>query len=155
MPNLIHNEDFRLWVLMRQTTEAIRKLRARELGKYGISPVHAAILYILKTSDEPVTPALISRWLIREPHGVSEMLDRMEKIGLVSKVKDLDRKNRVRIVITDKGEEVYQIASEMKSIRKVMSRLSYKQRGKLSLHIRLLRGKAFKELGDERKFPFP
>lgn len=38
---------------------------------------------------------------------MSGLLDRMEKQGLVRKVNDLERKNPIRVAVTEKGEEAY------------------------------------------------
>ena len=46
-----------------------------------------------------VTPAEISRRLLRESHSISQILNRMENKGLVRWVKDLERKNLVRLIL--------------------------------------------------------
>ena len=40
----------------------------------------------------PITPMRMAKQLYREPHTVTEKLQRMEKIGLVSLAHDLDKK---------------------------------------------------------------
>ena len=100
------------------------KARTRELFQYGITPAEAAVLVIVQAIGEKATPAEISRWLFREPHSISGLLARMEKQGLVRKVKDLDRKNLVRVVITEKGQQAYQQSTKRESIHRIMSSLS-------------------------------
>ena len=82
------DKDYELWVLFHQTCDAMARARVAELRESGISRIQAAALFVIKTLKVPATPAEISRWLFREPHTVSGLLDRMQKQGLVRKVKD-------------------------------------------------------------------
>lgn len=147
--------DYEIWVLLYQASDAILVARRRELMKVGISPIQAAALFIVKNLKEPATPAAISRWLMREPHTTSELLIRMEKEGLVRRIKDLPRKNMIRIEVTKKGEEAYQRSRKMKVIHKLFSELSQSERENLRLCLETLRNQALAELGKEPELPFP
>ena len=102
--NVATDQDYELWVLLHQACSPMARARDDELGPVGISRMQAAVLFIVRAITAPATPAEVSRWLFREPHTVSGLLNRMEKHGLVRKIKDLGRKNMIRIVITEKGE---------------------------------------------------
>jgi len=147
------DEKFGLWVLLNQVRHAIYDAVERELRKYGISPVEASVLSIVKTTDKNVTPTEISRWLFRKSHSVCELLGRMEKKGLVTKVKDLPRKNLVRVVITDKGEQAYSQSLKVASIRRITSSLNEEQRRQMISCLNILRAVALKEIGKEDKLP--
>jgi len=122
---------------------------------YRITPEQAAILFIVQAIGEKATPAEISRWLFREPHSVSGLLARMEKQGLVRKVKDLERKNLVRVVITEEGQKAYQQSTKRESIHRIMSSLSEEDRQQLRSYLEVLQNKALEELGVNRKLPLP
>jgi len=79
----------------------------------------------------------------------------MEKQGLVRKVNDLERKNMIRIVLTEKGEQVYQRSREMKVIPKILSCLSPEERDNLRTYLETLRNKALGEIGIRYQLPFP
>jgi len=149
------NRDCELWVLLHQTFNAMVRADENELRQFGISTPQAAVLCVVKTVTVPATPAEISRWLFRQPHTVSGLLNRMEKQGLVRKVKDLERKNMIRIVLTEKGEEVHQKSKEMKVICKIMARLSPEERSNLRTYLKALRNEALKENGIRYQLPFP
>ncbi len=149
------DRDYELWVLLRQTSDAIRRARENELRKIGISRIQAAVLFALKTIEPPVTPAKISRWLFREPHSVSGLLDRMERQGLITKAKDLDRRNLVRVSLTPKGEEAYEFSKDRRSMREVLSVLTPEERDVLRGYMLRLRGKALDVLKMEVALPFP
>jgi len=138
---------YELWVLLADTKEAILKSRQRELIRHNITATQAAILFIIQTIGDQATPSEISRQIFRKPSTITEILNRMEKQGLVKKVKDLNRKNLVRVVLTDKGREAYHLSSQRKSIRKIMSSLSPEDRKQLRSLLHTLREEALKYLG--------
>lgn len=147
----LHDQDFELLVSLLHTTNAIVRARERELHQYGMTYMQAAVLFTIKAIGEEATPAEISRWLFREPHSVSGLLTRMEKTGLITKTKDLKRKNMVRVALTKKGEESFERSIRRESIHQIMSSLSKEERELLRSTLRVLRKKALKELGIDRK----
>lgn len=147
-------EDYELWLLLAQTRQLMLKAWQKELNQYNISARHISVLHVIQAIGHRATPAEISRWLYSEPHSVSELLSRMEKQGLVRKVKDLEAKNQVRIVVTGKGREIcYQVA-ELEIVRNMISSLSEEERQQLRLHLLKLRHKALKELGIQVEVPY-
>ena len=144
------NEDYELSRLILQMNRAMYRARAKELFQYGITPEEVALLFVVQAVGYRATPTRISRLLVREPHSVSSLLTRMQKRGLVSKVKDLERKNLVRVVITEKGRQAYYHSMERKSIRRILSVLSEEERRQLRVYMKKLRDKAFEELGIAR-----
>jgi len=153
--SFIEDEDFRLWILLRQSRDAIRKVRARELSQYGITAGQAATLFVIRAIGEDVTPAEISRWRLQERHSITAILNRMEKDGLIIKTKDLPRKNQVRVSLTPKGEKVCEQAVKRESIHKILSCLSEEERDQLTSYLGRLRTKALQDLGDNSQPPFP
>ena len=145
-----------LWALLSQASNALGRVADSELSQVGISMMQAAVLVFVKNSKEPVIPAHISRWLFREPHTVSQLLMRMEKQGLVKRTKNLDRKNQLRITLTEKGEKAYQKQIEMRSIGKILSTLTPEECDKLGARLKKLRDEAVKVLDSRpRELPFP
>ena len=149
------DEDFRLWALLSQTAHVMTKVRQKELDRYGISVREAGIMFAILAIGERATPAEITRAVLREPHTVTEILKRMEKEGLVTRTKDLERKNMVRVAVTDKGRQAYQQSTKRKSIYKVMSSLSQEERRQLMTSLEKLARKALKELGMQQKPRLP
>jgi DNA-binding MarR family transcriptional regulator len=147
------DEDYNLWVLLHQTTDAVLRARQKELDQFGISVIEVGVLVVIQTIGEKATPSEISRRIFREPHSVSALLNRMEKKGLVKKTQDLDRKNLVRVSITEKGRQAYDKSTRRKSIYRVISSLSEEERQQLRSFLEKLRTKAFKELTVEYKPP--
>jgi DNA-binding MarR family transcriptional regulator len=148
--------DYNLWVLLRQVSDIIFNAREAELQDYGLPATQAEVLFVIKAIGDRVTPAQISRMIFRRPHSVSGIVNRMAKAGLVKRTKDLERKNLVRVTITEKGQQAYKQALKMKSVQKIISSLTEAERQQLKSLLEILRNKGLKELGiDLRKAPFP
>ena len=152
---ILTDKVYNLWVLLHQTRDAIFKVRDKELAKHGISPAEAAALFIIQATGENVTPIEISRWMLREPHTVTGLLNRMEKKGLVRRSKDRDRKNLVRVSLTEKGKQVYNQSTERGSINSAISALSGPEQQQLGSYLQKLRDQALKELELQYVVPFP
>lgn len=149
MDNFVRHRarDHKLWRLIAQTKDAIFKARMKELYQYNVSSWEAGITYRIHVLADKAIPAEISRWLLREPHTVSAVLSRMQREGIVTKVKDMNRKNMIRVVLTDKGHELLKRASKRESIHRVLSVLSQDERRQLQSLLYKLRNKALEELG--------
>lgn len=147
------DEDYNLWLLLAQTRDRIMKVRRREMHQYGINPARGAVLFLAHNMGEKATLAEMARQLLRTSHSTSELVTRMEKEGLLRKIKDLDRKNLVRVALTKKGREIYNHQLNYESIQRIMSRLSEEDRRCLrSCLLKLERG-AKQELKDRWTAP--
>ena len=144
-------DNFDLWVLIAQTRDALFKVRQKELSQRNISVMKVAVLFFVRQIGNRATPAEISRWIFRQPHSVSGLLSRMEKEGLVRKVKDLDKKNMVRVTLTEKGEQAYYRSLERDSVNRVISSLSEEECQQLRPILRKLRAGALTELGMDQR----
>lgn len=151
MKNDINGDMIYLWTVLHQARDAIFKFREKELQKIGISTAIAEVLFTIEDIGYRATPTEISSHLVREFHSVSSILSRMEKKGLVKKVNDLERKNLVRIYITDKGKQVYHEARKRESILNILSCLSETEVMQLALPLKKLRDEAIKNLGTENQ----
>ncbi len=148
MKNLKINEDYRLWLLLSKTRSAIFKLRHRKVGQY-LPPNQAAALVTVWAFDRKITPVELSRQLFLEPHSVSELIVRMQKRGLVTKTKDKNRGNVVRLSITDKGRELCNKVMGEDLIHSIMASLTSEQQEQLRSLLMALFTASLAELGME------
>jgi len=140
-------EAFEIWGLMQHTQHAILRVRYNELKAVGISPMESGVLWVIKHMDQPATPSEISRRVFRKPHTVFTLLNAMQRRGLVEKIKDMKRKNMVRIVLTQKGEESCRMAIDIREkVPEIILSLPEEDRVKLRTSLLTLRQKAFEEL---------
>jgi DNA-binding MarR family transcriptional regulator len=129
--------------------------RDTELLQYGTTAMQAEVMFITDSVGEETIPAEISRWLLRKPATISGLLDRMEKVGLVERVKDLPKKNLVRIRITEKGRQAYKESLKRESIHEIMSCLPEGERKQLASILVKLRDRTAKVIGYRAEIPFP
>jgi len=144
---------FDLWLLLEQAREAILAYRQEELSSYGIFGQQACILWVVGALDGKGTPAEIARWLFRKPHSVSELITRMEKKGLFKRIKDVSKKNQVRIGLTDEGRECYMGLTRLSAIHDVISCLSSEERKQLASNLKVLRDVVVRKLGQKYQHP--
>ena len=104
--------DHDLWILLTHTRYAIYRAREKELLRYGVSPEQVGVLFIIQALGSRATPSEIARSILRQPHTVSALIERMAEKGLVKKMHDLDRKNLVRVSLTEKGQKVYDVSTQ-------------------------------------------
>ncbi len=141
------DEDQDLWLFLTHTRYAIYRAREKELQRYGVSPEQVGVLFIVQSLGNRATPSEISRFIVRQPHTVSALIERMEEKGLIKKFHDLDKKNLVRVSLTEKGQKVYDLSTKRGPIHRVMGVLDSLERGQLLKILDKLNTAARKELG--------
>jgi len=125
------DQDQDLILLFGQAWYIAFRAREKELAKYGLSPEQAQVLFIVQALKEKASPIRISSYIFRQRHSVSNILQRMEKKGLICKTKDLERKNMVRVSLTEKGKTLFELSKRRESTHKIMSSLNEEDRKKL------------------------
>jgi MarR family transcriptional regulator, organic hydroperoxide resistance regulator len=142
------NQD--LWLLLTHTRYAVFRAREKELQRYGLSPEQTGLLFVVRALGDKATPAELSRHLLRQPHTVSALIDRMAKGGLVKKVKDLERKNLVRVLITEKGQSAYELSTKRGPIHRIMQTLNQEEKRIFRGYLERILARARKEIGMDR-----
>ncbi len=150
----LRDRNFETWVLLAQTRRAMFRARSKGLLKYGISPRQAAMMFMIITLGKKATPSELARCLFREPHSISELVDRMEKAGLVRKIGDLEKRNLVRIELTEKGQSIYRRTVSEEPVHKIMASLSEEEHRQLKGLLRKLWDNALEQLGMKKREPF-
>jgi DNA-binding MarR family transcriptional regulator len=144
------DEDQDTWLLLTHTRYAIFRAREKELQKYGTSPEQVSLLFVVQALGNKATQASLSRYLLREPHTISALVERMAKRGLVKKVKDLDRKNRIRVVVTERGRKAYQQSTNRGPIHRIMGELKEKEKKQMRHYLEIIFAKARQETPEDR-----
>jgi DNA-binding MarR family transcriptional regulator len=139
-----------LYLLFARARYLTTRARKKELQRYGLTPEQAQVLFVAKALGNRATPAEISRLILRQPHTVSTIVDRMQKKGLVKKIKDLERKNMVRVSLTKKGSEAYALTTKRGPIHRILGALNHAEREEFHEHLWRVMMKAREELGIDR-----
>jgi MarR family transcriptional regulator, organic hydroperoxide resistance regulator len=144
------DEDQDLWLLLTHARYAIFRAREKELQRYGVSPEQVGLLFVVQALGNKATPAALARHIIRQPHTVSALVDRMARRGLVKKVKDLDRKNLVRVVMTEKGKKTYDVSTKRGPIHRIFATMTTEEKRVFRKQLEKLLATARKEIGLDR-----
>jgi DNA-binding MarR family transcriptional regulator len=139
-------DGYRLFNLLRQTADSVYKAREAELKKYSISPEQAAAMVCIRSLDNKATPAELSRWLFRKRNSITILLNRMQKLGLIDKKANKDRKNSFTIKLTKKGYEAYKNSLEFRAFYNIIDVLPKNKRKQLWSLLQTIRLKVFKDL---------
>ena len=140
-----------LWILVSHTAYALGRQRETELSRFGITIEQHAILHILMIKDGR-NIAGISASRLRRHNTIFMLINRMEKQGLVTKVK-YPKNKEYKIFITDKGRQVYNTAT-IKSLEATFSALSAEDQQKLSQCLKLLLLRSLSLQGFDYNLPF-
>ena len=114
------------WLLLHLTSNLVLRCESRVFAQVGLTPQKHAVLMAVKHIEDPVTLTEVAEWLDRSTNGVSLLVDRMVKDGLVERARDLQDRRSVRLTITDKGERLLNPATQSAwaLIKRVLSPLS-------------------------------
>lgn len=85
----------------------------RELQKIGLTWKQLSVLHEIICMDGAATPHKIAKRMVLEPHTLSSIITRMEKIGLITKRKDLESHKMVRIELTEKAFHLMELAGDV------------------------------------------
>lgn len=93
------------WLTLHQTYDSIEKCKDDAFSVVSLPYQQFVVIGAIKHIGDTATPTGIANWLDRNRNSITLIIDRMEKDGLVKRVRDLKDRRRLRLVITAKGEE--------------------------------------------------
>jgi len=102
------NTQNHFWLLWQHTSNILEKnFDAILVKEKGLSYQQFQVLLALMQNGENTVPTstVLARQLDRNPNTLSTILDRMEKGGLVKKIRDQADRRVVRIEVTEKGKQ--------------------------------------------------
>jgi DNA-binding MarR family transcriptional regulator len=151
----IKDTNYELVAILSRTLHLINRARQEELNQCGISLRNSGILNMIVRLGKSATPVAIARELFMEHHSVSETLRKMEAQGLVARIRDLKRKNLIRLELTPAGYDAYLKCTVRESIDDIMSVLTEAQKLELWSLLSKLRTKAMGHMGIKNTGVYP
>ena len=132
MPEII-SRDSSLYAryLLGKARHFMFQARQKELKPYHIAPRQANTLIILYNLRKKATLAELAKNTDRGINTLSIQMSRMEKDGLIKKVRETPKSNQLRFELTDKGLNTYKKVKKINSVKTIMSVLSEEQRQQL------------------------
>lgn len=142
-----------LYILLDQTDGIVTNAVELEVKHLRITQPQVRILTILSRQDRPVTLEELSVWTLKEFNSVSTLINRMDKKGLVKKIKK-NEELKTYVTLTEKGSELYHRGVTERSIHLIFDKLSEEERKQLKDLLKKVRNAAREILGLNYKPPF-
>ena len=132
MPQII-SKDSLLYsrYLIGKARHFILQVRQKELKPYLVSARQANVLIILYRLGRKGTLAQLAANTDRGISALSILTTRMEKDGLLKKVRETPKSNQLSFELTKKGLATYEKVKIMSSVKTIMSVLSEEERKQL------------------------
>jgi DNA-binding MarR family transcriptional regulator len=138
--------DRDLEVLFIRTSHFIERALKKELRRLNIAPKIGAMLTEIYWR-ESLSPTELSKISDRKPQTITAILDRMEKEGLVKRVKNENKRNTYKIYLTDKGLSTYQKIITIDIFPRIIKQFSQKKRLQLQNSLEELAVQAKRVIG--------
>jgi DNA-binding MarR family transcriptional regulator len=110
------------------SNHTILQRRQQELSSYKIPVRQLYVLRIIRTLGQNATLSEVAKQVERETNVISKQAMRMEKDGLIRRIKNTPKSNILKFELTEKGLEIAKMSLESKSLKKLFSSLSVEER---------------------------
>jgi len=107
----IGDPSVRTWVRLRQTLKALERAIQMQLAGSGATIPQLDILETLAASKAQLSPSEIAMHMFRERQSTSSVLNKMQKSGYITKVRQGRDQREVKIKIQPEGERVMRRAA--------------------------------------------
>ena len=129
LPFLDHN--YNVVMLLGLTLAALDKAMQQQARTSGLTAKEYEVLILVKELGDRAIPAELSRILLRRPPGITTLLNRMEKRGLVKRKAHPDNK-KIRIVaMTQKGQQALEVAGRRHVLDDILRTMSSEKYARL------------------------
>jgi DNA-binding MarR family transcriptional regulator len=144
--------EYTTWKILNRTRNSIYRVRELELAQFGLTVEQSMILSLLNNRGGSATSKTIEDLTMRQHNSISALINRMIKMNLVTKKKNLDNKI-TEILITKYGDDLYKKVP-IRSLEMVFSSLKEKDNERLFKYLNTLLKKARDLLGISFVPPF-
>ena len=151
----VSDEEY-LFVLLSTTFNAIMSARKKELEFSGVSMTRSEVLWALGVMGGPTAVADIARTMGRDYQTTSQLLNRMEKEGLVARRNRSSKRSPLVFMLTPSGDEALRRTLERNEVvTEIMACLSPDERDVLAACLEKVREKAVAKGALYSPFPAP
>jgi DNA-binding MarR family transcriptional regulator len=142
-----------LYILLDQTDGIVTSAVELEIKHLKMTQPQVRVLTMLSRQDDPATLEELANWTLKEFNSVSTLINRMEKKGLVKKIKkngDL----KTYVSLTGKGSDLYLKQVTERSIHLIFDKLSSEEKKQLNSTLIKVRDTTRDILGLDYRPPF-
>jgi len=116
--------------VIHRTHDMIKSCEDKVFGEQGLTTEQYRVLTAIKHLNAPVRVTDVARRLTRSVNSISMLVDRMVKVGLVTRWRDGGDRREVQLVITIKGEALLEPAAlaDDKFVHKILSQVAHEDK---------------------------
>ncbi len=146
------NPQMRTWMLIHQAYNSIARSEDKQYSQIRFSAQQQSILMAIKFSGGPVTPTMLADWVDRHLNSITLIVGRMEKSGLIKRVRNQMDRRSFFLVMTPKGEDYLRegIQRGWELIQNILSGLTPEEMNTLSNLLEKVRLKAIDRYYDDK-----
>jgi DNA-binding MarR family transcriptional regulator len=148
-----NDPEINLYVMLDQTNSIVTNAVEQELKHLRMTQPQVRVLTMLSRQDRPVTLEELAEWTLKEFNSVFTLINRMEKNGLVKKIKKEDEL-KTYIVLTEKGSDLYHSQITERSLHLIFGKLNKEEKEQLYVLLAKVRDTTCGLLGWAYKPPF-
>jgi DNA-binding MarR family transcriptional regulator len=146
------NPLMKAWLLIHQSHNLMDRSENVVFAKLGLTTRKHSVLLAIDNLPDPVTVTDVAAWLDRNSNGVSMLVDRMVKDGLISRVRDMPDRRSVRLLITRKGEKIIKESRRLtwQLFQTFFFEITEEELRKMASLLEKVRGRAFDFLKEDQ-----
>jgi DNA-binding MarR family transcriptional regulator len=148
-----NDPETNLYILLDQTDGIVTNAVELEIKHLRMTQPQVRVLTMLSRENKPVTLDELANWTLKEFNSVSTLINRMEKKGLVKKIKK-EGELKTYIILTDKGSDLFLKQVTERSIHLIFGKLSDLEKKQLDSILRKVRDTTRDLLGLDYRPPF-
>ena len=148
-----NDPEINLYILLDQTDSIVTNAVELEIKHLRITQPQVRVLTMLSRENRPVTLEELANWTLKEFNSVSTLVNRMEKKGLVKKIKK-EGDLKTYIALTEKGSDLFLKQVTERSIHLIFGKLTDQEKKQLDAILRKIRDTTRDLLGLDYRPPF-
>jgi DNA-binding MarR family transcriptional regulator len=145
--------EINLYALLDQTDSIVTAAVELEVKHLRVTQPQVRILTLLSRENTPVNLEELAHWTLKEFNSVSTLINRMEKKGLVKKIKK-EGELKTYVVLTEKGNDLFLKQVTERSIHLIIGKLSDDEKKQLEAILKKVRDTTHDLLGLDYRPPF-
>lgn len=148
-----NDPEINLYILLDQADSIVTNAVELELKHLQMTQPQVRVLTMLSREDRPVTLDELANWTLKEFNSVSTLINRMEKKGLIKKIKK-EGELKTYVVLTEKGSDLYHKNVTERSIHLIFEKLTTNEQQQLHYLLKKVRDTTRDLLGMDYRPPF-
>jgi len=148
-----NDTDINLYILLHQLSTLMTNAVDTEIRHLRITQPQVTVLTMLSRQERPVTLDELANWCLKEFSSIFTLINRMEKKGLVKKIKKNDGA-KTYVAMSKKGSLLYHQMVTEKSIHLIFDKLTKDEKTQLENIMKKLRANTRDLLGLDFRPPF-